>query len=300
MLAALVAGLLSPAFSAEAADALPKCGHCQGGNGGDGGNTGAVAGDHGIDIHHSEPVTGRGDGSYGPAPGRTTWREIEEDMTPTCWANSRQGADALCGAAVNTCPGGLIRFWVWHRVLEYTKQNGQTTSRVLRDWYQEDGTFCLGADDPQVPTIAKVIDQVRTDFAHLPLVAAQVQSDPGPTTIVNMDTAFSAGSTQPQTFDPVLLGVTVHVTAKPVEWDWTWGDGTTSVTTTPGVPKQPVVTHEYKRVTDAPVSVVVKFAGTFSVGADPTQFDIQQPAFSPPSAPVMVRVREARSELVSH
>jgi hypothetical protein len=205
----------------------------------------------------------------------------------------------LCGAAVNTCPDGQIRFWVYHRVLEYTRQNGVTTSRVIRDWYEEDGTYCLGADDPQVPTIARVIDQVRTGFAHLPLVAAQVQSDPGPTTVVNMKTAFSAGTSQPQTFDPVLLGVTVHVTAKPVEWQWTWGDGSTSVTDTPGVPKQPVVTHTYTRVADAPVTVVVKFVGTFAVGNDPTQYDIQQPAFSPPSAPVIVRVREARSQLVS-
>jgi hypothetical protein len=43
----------------------------------------------------------------------------------------------------------------------------------------------------------------------------------------------------------------------------------------------------------------VKYVGTFAVGDDPTQFTIQQPAFSPPSAPLLVRVREARSELVS-
>jgi hypothetical protein len=262
--------------------------------------TDGQAKDGGFDVHHSEHVPGRGDGSNGPAPGKTTWREVEEEMAPTCYTNSRTNPDALCGPAVNSCPDGLIRFWVWHRVVEYTKVNGVTTPTVIRDWYEEDGTFCLGADDPGVPNIAKVIDQVRTGFAHLPLLESQVEADPGPTTIVNIDTAFSAGIAKAQTFDPVLLGVTVHVTAKPVEWQWTWGDGQTSTTTTPGVPKQPVVTHKYVRVTDAPVTVVVKYVGTFSVGADPTQFDIVQPAFSPPSAPVTVRVREARSELVSH
>jgi hypothetical protein len=260
------------------------------------------AGDHAVDVYRrgkSEQVPGRGDGSYGAAPGRQTWLEVEEDMAPTCDTNSRGYPDALCGAAVNTCPDGLIRFWVWHQVVEYTKVNGVTTSRVVTPWYEEDGSFCLGADDPKVPTIAKVIDQVRTDFAHLPLVATQVQSDPGPTTVVNIKTAFSAGSDTPQTFAPTLLGVTVQVTATPVEWRWTWGDGTTSTTTTPGVPRQPVVTHTYTRVADAPVSVVVKYTGTFSVGNDPTQFAILQPTFSPASAPVIVRVREARSQLVS-
>jgi hypothetical protein len=220
-------------------------------------------------------------------------------MAPTCYGNDRGYAEALCGAAVNTCPDGLVRFWVWHRVLEYTKANGVTTHAVKTPWYQEQGTFCLGADDPKVPTIARVIDQVRRDFEHLPLIPAQVRSDPGPTTVVNIETAFSAGSMEPQTFAPVLLGVTVHVTAKPVEWRWTWGDGQTTTTTTPGVPKQPVVAHTYTRVADAAVSVVVKYTGTFSIGADPTQYAIATPAFSPPRAPSVVRVREARSQLVS-
>jgi hypothetical protein len=286
---------LAPVVSASAEDGgKDLCAPC---------GASAEGGDEEITVTYtrgkSEHVPGRGDGSFGSAAGRQVWREIEEDMAPSCYTNSRGYGDALCGAAVNTCPDGLIRFWVWHRVVEYTKANGVTTSTVIRDWYEEDGTFCLGADDPKVPTIARVIDQVRTDFQHLPLVPAQVKSDPGPTTVVNLETAFYAGSDQPQTFAPVLLGVTVHVTATPVEWRWTWGDGTTTTTNTPGVPKQPVVSHTYTRVADAPVSVVVKYTGSFAVGNDPTRFAIQTPAFSPPSAPMVVRVREARSELVS-
>jgi hypothetical protein len=295
--------IMSTLGSVTAAPAFADGGHCiedqcitngAKAHGGDGKYT--VEYGHG----HSEQVTGRGDGSHGYAPGRTSWTEVEEGMAPTCYTNSRTNPDALCGAAVNTCPKGLIRFWVWHQVVEYTKTNGVTTSTITTPWYQEDGSFCLGADDPKVPTIAKVIDQIQSGFKDLPLSPPPVTSDPGPTTVVNLETAFSAGSTAPITFNPVLLGVTVHVTAKPIAWHWTWGDGQTQTTSMPGVPKQPVVTHTYSRVANVPVSVVVEYAGTFSVGADTTQYAVQDHATSPPSPPVIVHVREARSQLVSH
>ena len=93
------------------------------------------------------------------------------------------------------------------------------------------------------------------------------------------------------------LGTTVHVTAKPVRWTWTWGDGTTTSFDRPGIPKQPDVTHEYTRAGDRTVSVVVEWRGTFRVGSDPTEYTITTPAFVT-SAPMTVRVRTARSQLV--
>jgi hypothetical protein len=207
--------------------------------------------------------------------------------------------DGLCTAAVDTCPSGLIEYWIYHRTVEYrTLPDGTKTSTVTVPWHQELGSFCLGADDPGVPTIARVIDQVQRDFKNLPLRRESVRSDPGPRTLVNIDTAFSAGTTQLQTFDPVLLGIGVHIAATPKRWHWTWGDGTTAVTDTPGVPKQPVVTHRYTRAGDVQVSVVVEWTGTFSVGDDPTQYEIQSPA-TVPAEPTTVRVRTARSQLVA-
>jgi hypothetical protein len=46
------------------------------------------------------------------------------------------------------------------------------------------------------------------------------------------------------------------------------------------------------------VSVVVEWTGTFSVGDDPTQYEIQSPA-TVPAEPTTVRVRTARSQLVA-
>ena len=246
----------------------------------------------------SEKVPGRGDGSNGPAPGRNAWIEIAEEMAPTCYVNARGSDGALCPEAFATCPDGLIRFWVWHQVTTFTRAtDGTVTSVVSTPWTQERGSFCLGADDPGVPSIARVIDRIRTDFTSLPLRVQAPRADPAPTTLVNLDTAFSAGTAEPQTFDPVLLGTTVHVTAKPVRWTWTWGDGTSQSFDRPGTPKQPDVTHEYTRAGDHTVSVVVEWRGTFRVGSDPTEYTIQTPAYVS-SAPMTVRVRTARSQLV--
>jgi len=245
----------------------------------------------------SEQVPGRGRAEDGPSPIKTSWITVEEDMAPTCYTNVRGGDLALCGAAVNTCPDGLIRFWVWHRTTRWTKAADGTVTSMVDPWQQEQGTFCLGADDPGVPTIARVLDRIRSDFTSLPLRVQAPRADPAPTTLVNLDTAFSAGTAEPQTFDPVLLGTTVHVTAKPVRWTWTWGDGTSQSFARPGIPKQPDVTHTYTRAGDRTVTVVVEWRGTFRVGSDPTEYSIQTPAYVR-SAPMTVRVRTARSQLV--
>ena len=244
-------------------------------------------------------MDGRGEPGQGYAQGKTTWLDVEEDAAPTCSGNTRGNADVLCGAAVNTCPAGNIRFWIWHRTLRYTVQpDGTKTSKVVTDWHQEPRSYCLGADDKKAPTIAQVVDQVQSEFATLPLRREEVASDPGPTTIVNIATAFHAGSAQPQTFAPVLLGTPVHVTATPSKWHWTWGDGTTALTTTPGVPHKPIVSHRYTRVADVTVSVVVEWVGSFTIGGNPTSYPITTPAFTPAQT-TAVEVREARSQLVS-
>lgn len=254
-----------------------------------------------IDVEYtrgsSEHVPGRGRAEDGPAPGKRTWRTVEEDMAPACSGNGRGDASALCLPAIESCPDGLVRFWVWHRTTTWTQAADGTVTSAAGPWVQEPGSFCLGPDDPGVPTIARVVDLVRSQFTSLPLRVAAPRADPAPTTLVNTETAFSAGSADPQRFDPVLLGTQVHVTARPVRWRWTWGDGTSAELDRPGTPKQPDVTHVYDRAGDLQASVVVEWRGTFRLGNDPTEYAIQTPALVR-SAPLTVRVREARSQLV--
>lgn len=245
----------------------------------------------------SEAVPGRGRAQDGPAPGKTSWTVIDEQMSPTCYGNSRLDPGALCPAAVTTCPDGLIRFWVWHRRTTVTTNPDGTLTRTREPWQQEPGTYCLGADDPGVPTLARVLDLLRRQFSQLPLPVPPLRADPAPTTVLNTPTAFAAGTTSTATFDPVLLGTAVHVQARPVAWHWTWGDGTRQSTTHPGTPRRPDLTHTYTRPGRHTVTVTTEWHGTFTLGTDPTRYPISTPAYTRP-APLTLTVRPARSQLV--
>jgi hypothetical protein len=204
----------------------------------------------GIDVRGmkgvSQTVPGRGDPARtGPAEGRNEYELVEEELAPACVGNNR-GDTAICSAATLSCPSeDQTRYWVWHRV---TRVVVEPPSRTVGEWRQEPGSFCLGPDDPGLPTIGRVIAQVRTDFQRLPLPKFAVRTDPSPQTLVNVPTAFSAGTAEAATFTPTILGTRVTITAKPTQWDWTFGDGATLTTTTPGTPRRPDVAHEYTRV----------------------------------------------------
>lgn len=239
----------------------------------------------------SQAVTGRGDGSEGKAPGRTTWKVIEERVAPACSGNGVDGPDALCMAAL-TCPAdNLVRFWVWHKTTYYEAGPPEAITRV-EDWAQEPGSFCLGADDPGITPIGVVIAQVQSGFQSLPLPRFTPEIRPAPSTLVNIPTRLSAGSAEPVTLttEP-LAGIVVVVTATPTEWRWTFGDGTTAVTS------EPRTEHVYTKAADVGASVRVTWTGTFALQGSSEQFPIRTPAYV--QGPVTgVDVREARTELV--
>jgi hypothetical protein len=238
----------------------------------------------------SEKVPGRGDGTYGEAPGRTEWKTVEEYVTPACSSNSLYGNEALCMAAF-TCPAdNLLRFWVWHRVTEW--KAGPPVEKQVGEWYQEPGSFCLGPDDPGITDIGRVIAQVQSGFQSLPLPTAAPQVSPAPETLVNIPTRLSAGSAEPVTLttEP-LAGIVVTVTATPVAWHWNFGDGSTQVTTVPDTE------HTYLKAQRVDASVRVTWNGTFTLPGSGEVFPIRTPAYVQ-SEPTQVEVRQARSELV--
>jgi hypothetical protein len=244
----------------------------------------------------SQKVPGRGDPSTnGPAPGRNEYDRVEEAMAAACSGNDR-GDTYLCAAATLSCPADdQTRYWIWHRT---TRVVVEPPSETVGPWVQEPGSFCLGPDDPGVPTIGRVIAQVRTDFQSLPLPTFAVRTDPAPQTLVNVPTAFSAGSAEPAVFTPTILGTQVTITAKPTRWDWSFGDGSTLTTTTPGTPKRPDVAHEYVQAGEMESSVRVTWTGTFTLEGSTEVYEIQSPAYVQGPRTV-VDVREARTELVS-
>ena len=293
MVVVSVAGILPAPAAAKAPGLPPPCERCTGGSvAGTGAGTIDVEATRGV----SEKVPGRGDPARtGPAVGRNEFERVEEALSPACAGNDRDRGD-LCAAATLSCPvEDQTRYWIWHRV---TRVVVQPPSETVGPWLQEPGSFCLGPDDPGLPTIGRVIAQVRADFQRLPLPRFQVRADPAPDTLVNVPTAFSAGSADPAVFTPTILGTQVTITAKPTAWDWAFGDGATLTTTTPGTPQRPDVAHEYRRAGRMTSTVRVTWTGTFTLEGSAEVYAIRSPAFVE-GPPTVVDVREARTELVS-
>jgi hypothetical protein len=197
-------------------------------------------------------------------------------------------------AAATYCQDGRIAFWVWHQVTTFTRHPDGSVTREVGSWHEEDGVYCLGADDPKVPTIGKVASWVQDSFSNIGIAPASVKAAPAPRTLVNMETRFSAGDGAVVDIPASTPWANVVIHAKPLRWRWSFGDGTPTVVTT-----VPDVAHIYRHpglLSD--VHVDVEWGGTFSVVGDPTAYPIVGTAMVP-GTNVTVDVREARSELVS-
>ena len=167
--------------------------------------------------------------------------------------------------------------------------------------WQPVGDGCLvpgapaAAPAPAGPGVAEVI---AAEFARLPLVGATAVVQPGQATLVNVPTVFytEAGV---QTFQVVVVGQGVRVSATPVGYTWVFGDGASLGPTTSAGARYPEadITHAYTAPGRVTARVDVTFAGTFAVAGGP-------PAPIPgrvtiPGTPVPVLIRQARSELIA-
>jgi len=261
-----------------------------------GGDAGTI--DVAVTSGRSDAVPNRGDASQGKAPGRTTWQTVAEYLTPACSGNALMGSDLLCTTAISSCPApDQVRYLIWHQVTTWTAGNPDT-SVVTQPWTREPGSYCLGPDDPGVPVIGRVLAAVQTEFQRLPLPTGQVRADPAPVTLVNIPTAFSVGAGQPLVFTPTVLGVPVAITARPVAWQWNFGDGSQLTTSTPGRAQHPDVTYTYTQPGDLPATVRITWAGTFTLPGSTETLTIRDPAFTQ-APPTTIPVREARAQLIA-
>lgn len=281
--------LISPSASADGAPCERACGSATGA-----GKQIAVA----VSARHRVP--GRGPGEREAARTKaSSYSYVEERAAPMCSGNSLASGDGLCQAALSTCPQvDEIRYWVWHRTVDVVV--GPPRVATPRAWTQEVGTFCLGPQDPGVPLAARVVAMVQADFARrlLPLPVWPVRSDPGPRTLVNFPTSFSAGTAAPVAINRTILGVPVHVTAVPQQWSWNFGDHTTLTTAYPGRAKTDDLVHPFTALGGRTVQVSVAWGGTFRIGTDPTEYTLRTPAVVP-GTPGQVRVLEAHAERVA-
>jgi hypothetical protein len=112
-------------------------------------------------------------------------------------------------------------------------------------------------------TPALVLNALR----RIGLPAIQVRTQPHDKTLVNFDTIFYA---KPQTLTRTitLLGQRVAVEARPSQYNWHHGDGTTATTTDPGAPYPAKdIVYDYTDAhTTVQTSVDVTYTARFRVG----------------------------------
>lgn len=197
------------------------------------------------------------------------------------------GSDNTGDACSNprTCiniPGSVL-----YRVLRApaTTQNWET-------W----GIVCLTAtqlDDFQTITTAMVTHQFRTlDWPTAPITI----QPPGGRTLVNLPTNAYTTLTNPTTQTITLLGQPVTIEATPVSYTWTWGDGTTETTTTPGAPYttgEPLQnSHTYTHPTQVNLSVAVTYHGRYRINTTTDWHDIPE-ELTLPGTPQPLTIIEA-------
>lgn len=161
-------------------------------------------------------------------------------------------------------------------------------------WSHHSGPTCLFDPKPEdlLPRIAAMI---QTEFQRLPIVAGTVTAQPSPHTLRGAETNFF-GKAAEQTFDITILAQRVHVVAKPVEFTWSYGDGTRlgpQPAAGGALPperwgEKTPTSHVYTQTGDFAASLTTHFRGTYSVNGGPPLPIPGQGSFSSPPQPVSV------------
>jgi len=214
--------------------------------------------------------------------------------TPACSSNGPppNAADALCLGAATICADGGIYFFVFRRELD------RATGAQVGGWDRV-SNVCLSPDTPlPIPPIARVPGLVRSEFKSDAVIASSASYQPRDGGVVNLETIFYANTPATIQLAPLqILGFDVVITATATNYRWSWGDGESLDTASPGSPyPYQDVTHTYRRPGRYSVSVTVTYQGTYTIdggAAQPITGTV-----TVPGPAVGITVREARAELV--
>ena len=175
--------------------------------------------------------------------------------------------DVNCLAATPECSAGEngrpVRWW-WK--LAVAGPN---------DWSRISPDRCVYLEKP-VDVLGQIAAQIRTKFQQLPVNPGTTVMQPSPHTLRGAETNFYAEASE-QTFDVDMLGQDVLITAKPVQYTWNYGDGTSrGPQTAAGGPlpqdrwgEKTLTSHAYARTGDFAVVLTTHFQGTYSVNGGP-------------------------------
>lgn len=190
------------------------------------------------------------------------------------------------------------------RVLNFQRELDPVTGEPLSGWAYV-GTSCIPfdaiPDEPGDPPslLALVVEEWRR--VQIPAATINIVP-PGGRTLINFDTIVYTDAGEIE-FPVTILGRDVVIYAKPITYTWVFGDGTTTTTSSPGVPYregQPIgsdaIVHQYREPGPVTLRVDIEYSAEFTVDAGP-------PQAIPGSAEVTgeaaeLTVVEARSQLI--
>jgi hypothetical protein len=202
-----------------------------------------------------------------------------------CIRNNQNDVDAACIARANCDAGKDGRPVRWYERFLNGSPDAWSPMRPDRCIYSEDPSDVLG----------RIAAQIQRRFEQLPVDAGTLGIQPRPHTLRGANTNFYADSSQ-QSFDVTMLGQKVHITAKPVQYRWDYGDGISlGPTTTTGGPlpqdrwgEKTRTSHAYAATGDFSVVLTTYFQGTYSVNGGPDLPIPNQGQFSSPAQTVSV------------
>ncbi|WP_145806423.1 PKD domain-containing protein [Kribbella amoyensis] len=156
-------------------------------------------------------------------------------------------------------------------------------------------------DQPQEPTPTTAVvprprpedvtwEQVLTASKAVAFPGLGVKVQPSGRTLVNLATIVYTDRGQVTMATVELLGFPVVVEATPVSYTWSFGDGKTLTTTTPGRPHPAKdITHKYLKRAAVSVRLTTNYAARFNVAGTGWQYVDGTVPITGPGTPLQVR-----------
>ena len=203
-----------------------------------------------------------------------------------CLVKNNNNFDVDCLAAATECSAGEngrpVRWW-WKLVVAGPG-----------DWSRITPDRCVYSENPD-DVLGRIAAQIQSKFEQLPVSPGTSVMQPSPHTLRGAETNFFAEASE-QAFTVDMFGQSVAITAKPVQYAWTYGDGTSlGPQTAAGGPlpqdrwgEKTLTSHVYGRTGDFPVVLTTHFQGTYSVNGGPALPIPGQGLFSSPPQTVSV------------
>ncbi|WP_309075701.1 PKD domain-containing protein [Paenarthrobacter sp.] len=150
------------------------------------------------------------------------------------------------------------------------------TNPTWTDYPAVSGPTCLYDPEPE-NVLANIAARILNDFRQLPVNPGSLEAQPFPHTLKGGPTNFYA-TTGEQGFDVTILGQTVHLTATPANYTYTFGDGTPlgptpaagySIPETEWLNNETRTSHTYTDTGNYQASLTTNFTGTYSVNNGP-------------------------------